>query len=51
MVSKSAAVAALHVYPLYREMQRDTKTIDATLTASMDLNGKPKVTVKRAWDF
>jgi hypothetical protein len=29
----------------------DTKTIDATLTASMDLNGKPKVTVKRSWDF
>jgi len=29
----------------------DTKTIDATITASMDLGGKPKVTVKRAWGF
>ena len=29
----------------------DTKTIDATVTASMDLGGKPKLTVKRAWSF
>jgi hypothetical protein len=29
----------------------DSKTIDATITASMDLGGKPKVTVKRAWAF
>lgn len=29
----------------------DTATLDATITASMALNGKPKVTVKRAWDF
>jgi hypothetical protein len=29
----------------------DSKTVDATITASMDLGGKPKVTVKRAWGF
>ena len=29
----------------------DTKTIDAELTASMDLGGKPKLTVKRGWTF
>lgn len=29
----------------------DTKTLDATITASMDLGGKPKLTVKRSWGF
>jgi hypothetical protein len=29
----------------------DTKTIDATITASMDLGGKPSLTVKRGWSF
>jgi hypothetical protein len=29
----------------------DSKTLDATVTASMDLGGKPKVSVKRAWSF
>jgi len=29
----------------------DNKSIDATVTASMPLGGKPKVTVKRAWNF
>jgi hypothetical protein len=29
----------------------DSKTLDATITASMDLGGKPKVTVQRAWAF
>jgi len=29
----------------------DTKTLDATITASMDLGGKPKLTVKRGWSF
>jgi len=29
----------------------DSKTMDATITASMDLGGKPKLTVKRAWSF
>jgi hypothetical protein len=29
----------------------DSKTIDATITASMDLGGKPKLSVKRAWNF
>jgi len=29
----------------------DSETLDATLTASMALNGKPKVTVKRSWNF
>ena len=27
------------------------QAIDATVTASMDLGGKPKLTVKRAWSF
>jgi len=30
---------------------QDSKTIDATITASMELGGKPKLTVKRAWGF
>jgi hypothetical protein len=29
----------------------DSKTLDATITASMDLGGKPKLTVKRGWSF
>lgn len=29
----------------------DSATVDATLTASMELGGKPKVTLRRAWDF
>lgn len=29
----------------------DSKTVDATITASLDLGGKPKVSVKRAWTF
>jgi len=29
----------------------DSKTIDATVTASMDIGGKPKVTVRRSWGF
>lgn len=29
----------------------DSSTIDATITASLDLGGKPKVSVKRAWSF
>ena len=29
----------------------DSKTLDATVTAAMDLGGKPKLSVKRAWSF
>ena len=29
----------------------DSKTIDATITASMDLGGKPSLKVKRGWSF
>lgn len=29
----------------------DSKTIDATITAAMDLGGKPKLTLSRAWNF
>jgi len=29
----------------------DTKTLDATVTASMDFGGQPKLTIKRSWDF
>ena len=29
----------------------DSKSIDATVTASMDLGGKPELTLKRAWSF
>lgn len=29
----------------------DTKTVDATITASMDLGGTPKVSVSRGWSF
>jgi len=29
----------------------DTKSLDATITASMDTGGKPKLTLKRAWNF
>jgi len=29
----------------------DSKTLDATITASMALGGEPKLTVKRAWSF
>lgn len=29
----------------------DSKTIDATITAGMDLGGKPSLTVKRGWAF
>lgn len=29
----------------------DSKSIDATVTASMPLGGKPKLTVKRSWGF
>lgn len=29
----------------------DSKTLDATISASMDLGGKPKLTVKRGWTF
>ena len=30
MVPKSAAIAAVHIFPLYRSQQHDTKTIDAS---------------------
>ena len=29
----------------------DSKSIDATITASMDLGGKPSLSLKRAWNF
>ena len=29
----------------------DSKTLDATVTASMDLGGKPKLSVSRGWSF
>lgn len=29
----------------------DTKTLDATITASMDLGGKPQLSVSRGWSF
>lgn len=29
----------------------DSKSIDATVTASMPLGGKPKINIKRAWNF
>jgi len=29
----------------------DNELVDATITASMDLGGKPKVTMKRSWAF
>ena len=32
-------------------MQEIAQEIDAELTASMDLGGKPKLTVKRSWTF
>ena len=38
MVPKSAALAATYVYPLYREYQKEGKTIDASDLTGLAIN-------------